>query len=80
MKRGACFRCEIPGHRASEHDEYERKQKEKEKDKGKAKTSPKKDLRSLHALIQSLDKGEKEELLAMTTSNKEKDDDSNEDF
>jgi Ty3 transposon capsid-like protein len=31
MKKGACFRCEKPGHLAKEHDEYERKEKEKKK-------------------------------------------------
>jgi hypothetical protein len=65
MKKGACFICETPGHRASEHDEYEKK-KEKEKDKGKSKASPKKDLRSLHALFQGLSMEDKKKLLAMT--------------
>jgi Domain of unknown function (DUF4939) len=68
MNKGACFKCEMVGHRASEHDEYE---KEQEKKKGKLKALPKKDLRSLHTLIQSLSKEEKEELLAMTNTKKE---------
>ena len=68
MKKGACFKCEVVGHRASEQDEYE---KEQEKKKGKSKAPPKKDLRSLHTLIQSLSKEEKEELLAMTNTKKE---------
>ena len=79
MKKGACFKCEVVGHRASEHDEYE---KEQEKKKGKGKAPQKKDLRSIHTLIASLTKGEKEELLAMTvpkeTKEEEKTDD--EDF
>ena len=41
MKKGACFKCEVVGHRASEHDEYEREQ---EKKKGKSKAPQKKDL------------------------------------
>ena len=77
MKKGACFVCEEPGHRASEHDEHVKKQ---QKEKGKGKTAPKKDLKALHALFQSLTKGEKEELLAMTTQNgKEKEDENEED-
>jgi len=31
MKKGACFKCEKPGHMAKDHDEYERKEKEKKK-------------------------------------------------
>ena len=68
MKKGACFKCEVVGHRASEHDEYE---KEQEKKKGKAKAPQKKDLRSIHTLIASLTKSEKEELLAMTVPKEE---------
>jgi len=79
MKKGACFRCEVPGHRASEHDEYERKQKEKDKDKGKSKAPPKKDLRSLHTLFQGLTKSEKEELLAMTMEKKEEEEEKTDD-
>ena len=83
MKKGACFVCEEPGHRASEHDKHVKKQ---QKSKGKDKTTPKKDLKALHALFQSLTKGEKEELLAMTTQNgkgkedEEEEDDDKEDF
>ena len=83
MKKGACFVCEEPGHRASEHDEHVKKQ---QKGKGKDKTTPKKDLKALHTLFQSLTKGEKEELLAMTTQNgkgkedEDEEDDDKEDF
>jgi hypothetical protein len=64
MKKGACFICEEPGHRASEHDEHVKKQ---QKGKGKDNSQPKKDLRAIHALVAGLTKTEKEELLAMTT-------------
>ena len=75
MKKGACFVCKEPGHRASEHDKHVKKQ---QKGKGKDKATPKKDLKALHALFQSLTKGEKEELLAMTKG-KEKEDEDDED-
>ena len=42
--------------------------------KGKDKTSPKKDLRAIHALFKDLTKGEQQELLAMTTEETKKDD------
>ena len=83
MKKGACFICKEPGHRASEHDEYVKGQ---QKGKGKDKPAPKKDLKALHALFQSLTKGEKEELLAMTTKDvkgkegEDEEDDNKEDF
>jgi hypothetical protein len=64
MKKGACFVCEEPGHRASEHDEHVKTQ---QKNKGKNKAPPKKDLKSIHALFESLSKGEKQQLLAMST-------------
>jgi len=43
MKKGACFICEEPGHRAKEHDDFVKERDEKKK--GKAKANPqKKDL------------------------------------
>jgi hypothetical protein len=69
MKKGACFICEEPGHRASEHDDHVKSQ---QKNKGKGKTPPKKDLKTIHALFEALSKGEKEELLAMSTKGTKK--------
>ena len=78
MKKGACFVCEQTGHRASEHDEYEKRQK----NKGKDKTPPKKDLKTIHAFFEALSKEQKERLLAMsiTDEKEEESDDEKKDF
>jgi hypothetical protein len=62
MKKGACFICEKPGHRAKDHDDFERD----EKKKGKGKAPQKTDIRAIHALFQGLSKAEKQELLALS--------------
>ena len=71
MRKGACFKCEKPGHLARDHDEYERKEK------GNGKTSKtilprKNNIREIHALLQGLSMKEKKELLALQTSDQEK--------
>ena len=72
MKKGLCFLCEKPGHRASDH-----------KDKGsndERKKTPytiptqKKGVKEIHALLQTLTKGEKEELFALQVPGEEKTD------
>jgi Ty3 transposon capsid-like protein len=86
MKKGACFKCEKPGHLAKEHDEYEKKEKEKKKASTRRTeattstssttpskpTSSKKDMKKLHALLQALSTEEKEELFALQSPEKEK--------
>ena len=67
MKKGACFICEEPGHMARNHKEY----MAKKKGKSPQRNMPKKDVRSIHALLQGLTKAEKEELLALSVDNKE---------
>jgi hypothetical protein len=71
MKKGACFICEEPGHRAKEHDDFVKERDEKKKGKAKA-NSQKKDLRALHNLFQGLTKAEKEELLSMSNGKDKK--------
>jgi hypothetical protein len=71
MRKGACFKCEEPGHLVRDHDEYERKKK------GNGKISKtilprKNNIREIHALLQGLLMKEKKELLALQTSDQEK--------
>ena len=79
MKKGLCFICEEPGHRANEHKAGGSKFKSKAKD-----DAPKrKDIRKLHAYLSGLTGEEAKELRALETAaneKKEKDDDSDSDF
>ena len=59
MRKGACFKCEEPGHLA-------RDCKKDKGGKGKGKISPKKDLKAIHALFKGLTKAEQMELLALS--------------
>ena len=59
MRKGACFKCEEPGHLA-------RDCKKEEGGKGKGKVSPKKDLKAIHALFKGLTKTKQMELLALS--------------
>lgn len=70
MKKGACFICEKPGHRAKDHDDFEQEEKKKNKGKSPQKT----DIRAIHALFQGLSKAEKQELLALSTKEQEEED------
>ena len=56
MKKGACFKCEKPGHLARDCEDQETKD-EKKKDKGKV--PQKKDLKAIHALSRGLPKRRK---------------------
>ena len=68
MKKGACFKCEKPGHLARDCKDQETKD-EKKKDKGK--TPQKKDLKAIHELFKGLTKEEKMELLALSEKKEE---------
>ena len=70
MKRGACFKCKKPGHRA--RDCEEKKLITQTNATSSSKPSKPCDIRKLHAAFMGLTKEEKEELLAM--SNEEKKD------
>jgi hypothetical protein len=85
MKKGACFICEEPGHRAAEHYELKRKEEEKKKKastrrteattsktSSTSKTPKKKDISKIHALLQGLSKEETKELLALQHPEHEK--------
>jgi hypothetical protein len=65
MKKGLCFICEKPGHRASEHKDFETKRKDKDD------VPKRKDIRKLHTYLQKLSKEETAELLALQTGDKE---------
>ena len=73
MKKGACFKCKKPGHRA--RDCKEKKQIGKKpitqtNTTNNSKPSKPRDIRKLHAAFMELTKEEKEELLAMTNEEK----------
>ena len=70
MKRGVCFKCKKPGHRA--RDCEEKKLITQTNATSSSKPSKPCDIRKLHAAFMGLMKEEKEELLAM--SNEEKKD------
>ena len=75
MKKGACFKCKKPGHRAQDCKERKKIGKKPITQTNMTNSSkpPKPcDIRKLHAAFMGLMKEEKEELLAM--SNKEKKD------
>jgi hypothetical protein len=78
MKKGACFICEEPGHMAKEHDEYERKKKKtiRRTDATPSKSpskspSKKKDIKEIHALLQTLSPDKTRELLVLQASGQE---------
>ena len=79
MKKGTCFICEEPGHMAREHYDLEKKKKTniRRTDTSSAfSTSKKKDIKKIHALIESLSPEETEELVALQSASREKEDDS----
>ena len=70
MKKGACFICEEPGHRAKDHDEYEKEQKGKgkapQKKEVRATQKPEKtSLKEIHALLKNLSPKQKETLVEL---------------
>ena len=73
MKKGLCFKCEKPGHRSRDCDEEEKK------DKGK-KPARKRNIRGIHALLQTLSKEETAELLSLGKSDERKDEVEDSDF
>ena len=75
MRKGACFKCEEPGHLA-------RDCKKDEEGKGKGKTPQKKNLKAIHALFKGLTKAEQMELLALSEKKDEetKEEEKTEDF
>ena len=81
MKKGACFKCERPGHLARDHDEFMRKEKEKkEYMRGSTSSKPqKKNINEIHALLQSLSPQEAKELLALQSPEKEEKEESKDD-
>ena len=81
MKKGACFICEEPGHMAKEHFELEKKKKKttnirRTEASSSFLTSKKKNVKEIHALIESLSPEEMKELLALLSASQEKEDDS----
>lgn len=94
MKKGACFYCEEPGHLARD---CKKKKKKKtinattssktdnpssSTGKERSKSTPSKNMKKLHALLQSLSKEEKEELFDLQNEEekKEKEETDDEDF
>jgi hypothetical protein len=73
MKKGACFICEETGHMARDHKEYQKKKKDTPE---KGTTPSKKNLKEIHALLQNLSTEETKELLALQSSNQEKEEES----
>lgn len=73
MKKGACFICEEPGHLARDHKDYVKK-KESGNFRRNTPTPQKKDIKEIHALLQGLSSEETKDLLALQSSNQEKDD------
>ena len=67
MKKGLCFKCEKPGHRSRDCEEED----DKKKDKGK-KPFKKRNVREIHALLQTLSKNEMAELLSLGKEGEEK--------
>ena len=80
MKRGLCFVCEKPGHRASDHKAGSSNNNDYRKDKDKAPPPKKANVRQIHELLQALSKGEKEELLTLQVSGDKKEEDDDSDF
>jgi hypothetical protein len=79
MKKGACFKCEKPGHMARDHDEYVKREK-KENARGSTSFLPKKKtIGEIHALLQALSDDETKELMALQSKEDEKKDE-DEDF
>jgi hypothetical protein len=79
MKKGACFKCEKPGHMARDHDEYVKREK-KENARGSTSFLPKKKtIGEIHALLQALSDDETKELMALQ-SKEDKKKDEDEDF
>ena len=73
MKKGACFKCKKPGHRAQDCEEKKQTGKEpitQTNATNNGKLSKPRDIRKLHAAFMELTKEEKEELLAMTNEEK----------
>ena len=83
MRKGACFKCEKPGHLARDHDEFVRKENtKKEYTRGSTSTSSKpkkKNINEIHALLQSLSPQETKELLALQTTEQEEKEESKND-
>src|SRR6202789_1332243 len=73
MKKGLCFLCEKPGHRASDHKDGGLND-ERKKTPYTPPSNQKKGVKEIHALLQTLTKGEKEELFALQVSGEEKTD------
>ena len=70
MKKGTCFICEEPGHRARDHDEHEKEQKGKgkapQKKEVRATQKPEKtSLKKIHALPKNLSLKRKETLVEL---------------
>ena len=83
MKKGACFKCEKPGHLAKDHDEFMRKESaKKEYTRGSTSSSskPKKrNINEIHALLQSLSPQEAKDLIALQTAEQEEKEEPKED-
>ena len=68
MKKGACFICKKPGHRARDCEERKSNSKKpaNSPNPGNNNNPPKpQNIRKIHAVLQGLSKEEKEELLAL---------------
>jgi hypothetical protein len=79
MKKGACFICEERGHLAREHQDYMKKKKANIRGATIPSNSPgpskPQNIKEIHALLQGLSTEEMKELLALQSSNQEKEDD-----
>ena len=71
MRKGACFIYKEPGQMAHEHDEFERKKKMKGNIRGTTSAPPKKTVKEIHALLETLLTQETKELLALHATEQE---------
>jgi len=85
MRKGACFKCEKPGHLARDHNEFIRKENAKKETKeytrgSTSSSEPKKrNVSKIHAILQSLSPQEAKELLALQSTGQEEKEESKED-